>query len=273
MLAPKSLTGAEHFIIGYYPRPKEDSVTTATAMGSTMSDINWTNGAIEPIEPQTYSTPATTDALVAGILRRCQSGSHRNGLRLAIINAPTKGEEAELRKRHVALLDRLQRKAKRNEIASAVTDMLMCFADRDRSDAKVVATFVRELQGFPLWSVQDACYDFRAGRVDRFSHTRAPSTVELRQVVEDHMRPVRAECQAISDVLHAEQLSRDISPQERQECLDIVDEITSRLRMAVAAQNAADRQQSDRPTAFRTAAELRAEFGEKFDAIPSRKSA
>ena len=267
------MTGDEHFIIGYCPRPKEDSATTATVTGSTMSDINWTNGAIEPIEPQTYSTPATNDALVAGILRRCQSGSHRNGLRLAIINAPTKGEEAELRKRHVALLDRLRLKAKRDDIASAVTDLLMCFSDRDRSDAKVVATFVRELQAFPLWAIQAACYDFRAGHVQRFSNARAPSTVEVRQVVEDHLRPVRAECQAISDVLRAERLTRDISPQEREQCLAIVDEITARLRMAVAAQNAADRSAVDRPSTFRTAAEMRAEYGAAFDAIPSRKSA
>ena len=238
-----------------------------------MSDINWTNGAIEPIEPQTYSTPATTDALVAGILRRCQSGSHRVGLKLAIINVPTKGEEAVLRKRHVALLDRLRLKAKRDDIADAVTDLLMCFADRDRCGKEVVATFSRELQDFPLWAVQAACYDFRAGRVERFSNARAPSTVEVRKVVEDHMRPVRAECQAISDVIHAERLSRDISPQEREQCLAIMDEITARLRMAVAAQNAADRGAADRPSTFRSATELRSEYGAAFDTIPARKSA
>ncbi len=227
---------------------------------------------------QTYSTPPTVDTGVANILRRCASGSQIvGGGKLAVINPPTKGEETQLRQRQAVLRGKLSERGKRDDYASAITDLLMCFSDRDRMDKRVVATFVREMQDVPLWAVQAACLDFRANRVPRFSAAKAPSTVELRAVADEKRQPARAEAHTIYRVLTAQRITQPSTPADKEQGAAILRQVANRLRMSVATQNAADvarwRKEGEAPAAmpFRTAEQLRAEFGEAFDALPSVK--
>lgn len=244
-----------------------------------MSDSNSTNDELALPATQTYSTPPTTDAVVANILRRCVSGSQVvGGGKLAIINPPTKAEEGQLRQRQAVLRNKLQERGKRDDYASAITDLLMCFSDRDRMDKRVVATFVREMQNVPLWAVQAACLDFRANRVPRFSAAKAPSTVELLAVANEYRQPFRAEAHTIYRVLTAQRLTQPATPQDKERGVAILKGVANRLRMSVASQNAADAvrwriKEGEPPATYRTAEQLRAEFGEAFDALPDAKRA
>lgn len=92
----------------------------------------------------------------------------------------------------------------REKIGAAIAEMLAGFMNaRSSNPAATVAVYVRDLEQFPVWIVEEACREVRRGLVDGLNPDFPPSCPRMMQVCAAKMEPLRTEERSIKTLLTA----------------------------------------------------------------------
>jgi hypothetical protein len=107
----------------------------------------------------------------------------------------------------LALLRGSVRQATISQIEGEVAKLMLAFPST-RSvpviDAQLQARkYAEDLQGVPLWAVQEACRDVSRGSVPGLNPDFPPSSPRLRLIVDGYVTAVHREARAIKEVLEA----------------------------------------------------------------------
>jgi len=158
-----------------------------------------------------------TDSEVASIVDRCLSGAVREFGNLLMLNAPSVEDRRRLSARNRSIVDGLSH-FDQHAVASAVADCIACYRNFIKSEEapeKVVAKYVKELQGVPTWACVQACDSIRAATAPGISLQYPFSTMQLRELAESYTLRFREEAARISSILRGKSLPAPISDEER----------------------------------------------------------
>lgn len=175
--------------------------------------------AVIPYGEKYISAPKGDDAAKAAIARCVSGSSYSHGVRY-MINMPSEEDREVLRSRLKYLTSMLgQDKA---EVLLRITQMLQALRSQgvgaDEDDLSIANLYLRELQlepRVPTWAAALACADVRFGRAPGINVAFKLNTPLLRRLCDSYVWDVRAEIQAIEQILAGAKHIKVVTDEER----------------------------------------------------------
>lgn len=148
---------------------------------------------------------------------QCMSGGEWEYGRWLMLNPPSPEVKERLQKRHRDIATNLSHHD-RLAVAAAVSDVMACyrnFVKAGENPEKVVAKYVKELNGIPTWACVRACDAIRNGHAKDISLEFPFSTIQLRALAESYIKRLQDEAREISQIMLGGVLPAPASPEMR----------------------------------------------------------
>jgi hypothetical protein len=163
----------------------------------------------------------------------CWSGAQNDvaARSVRLINMPNEDQKVLLRERRELLVGRLSSancdSRPYKKVGAACLQMLVCFSQnqqgRNESEKEyeqrirqLVAVYVAELRKEPLWIIEVVCSKIRAGLLQGFSPTYAPSTIQVQSACKEYKAQFLEEAIQIGNILRALPAVPPITEEERE---------------------------------------------------------
>src|SRR5215469_15612948 len=181
----------------------------------------------------------------------CWSGAHNDvaARSVRLINMPNDDQRGLLRARRDLLVQRMSKEARDirpyKKVGAACLQMLVCFPQnqqgRNESEKEyeqrirqLVAVYVAELRGEPLWVIEVVCSKIKVGGLEGFSTTFHPSTTQVQMACKDYKAQFLEEATQIGNILRALPAVKPMTEEEREKVKKKFDELLSSMHSKTA---------------------------------------
>ncbi len=147
----------------------------------------------------------------------CMSGGEWEYGKWLMLNPPSPEVKERLQKRHRDITTNLSHHDQ-HAIAAAVSDAMACyrnFIKATEDPKKVVAKYVKELNGIPTWACVRACDAIRHNQAPGISLEFPFNTMQLRALAESYIHRLQDEAREISQIMLGGILPPPATPEMR----------------------------------------------------------